>query len=181
MLAQRSMSEMMLRCNRRQLIVLSPLIMKTKNKYYHPVDLKKAKISYESPAHTKQFREGRLEHAIDFIVPEGTPIEAALEGIIIHIKDDSNISGSDESFDKYGNYVEIKHANEEYSIYEHIKKGSARVKVGDKVEAGQVIALSGSTGWVAHLGPHLHFDVHKYFPPYGPEDYKTLEIVFVKK
>jgi murein DD-endopeptidase MepM/ murein hydrolase activator NlpD len=155
--------------------------MATKNKYYYPIDLRKVKISYESPAHTKQFREGRLKYAVDFIAPEGTPIKAALEGIVIHVKDDSDMGGPDESFDKYGNYVEIKHANEEYSIYEHIKKGSSKFKVGDKVKRGQIIALSGATGWLAHLGPHLHFDVHKYFAPYGSEDYESLEIVFVKK
>jgi len=151
--------------------------MKTKNEYYYPVDLRKARISYdESPAHV-----GRLEHAVDFIVPEGTKVKAALEGIVVDVKDDSDIGGEDKSFDEFGNYVEIKHANGEYSIYEHIGQGSAKVKIGDRVETGQVIAMSGATGWIAQLGPHLHFDVHKYHKPFGPENYKTLEIAFAKK
>lgn len=151
--------------------------MKTKNEYSYPVDLRKARMSYdESPAHI-----GRLEQAVDFIVPEGTEVKAALEGIVVDVKDDSDVGGEDKSFDEFGNYVEIKHTNGEYSIYEHIKQGSAKVKIGDKVETGQVIAMSGATGWIAQLGPHLHFDVHKYHKPFGPENYKTLEIVFAKK
>jgi len=36
------------------------------------------------------------------------------------------------------------------------------LKIGDKVKTGQIIGYSGKTGWIAHLGPHLHFDVHIY-------------------
>ena len=151
--------------------------MKTRNTYHFPVELSKARVTYkESPAHV-----GRLRRAVDFVVPEGTPVKAALEGIVVDVKDVSNVGGPDKRFDKLGNYVEIQHANDEYSIYEHILQGSAKVKKGDKVKTGQVIALSGATGWIAHLGPHLHFDVHRYHKPFGSEDYKSIEIVFAKK
>ena len=144
--------------------------MKTKNEYQYPIE--KSRITYdESPAHI-----GRLKFAVDFIIPEGTPIKASLDGIVIDIKQDSDIGGPDESFDKFGNYIEMEHPNGEYSIYEHIRKDGALVKKGDKVKAGQIIGYSGNTGWMAHLGPHLHFDVHKYHEPFGSEDYKTLEI-----
>ncbi|MGB7559783.1 MAG: hypothetical protein WBM37_14825, partial [Nitrososphaeraceae archaeon] len=43
-----------------------------------------------SPAHT-----GELRFAIDFIVPEDTPVLAAANGIVTHIKDDSSLGGSD--------------------------------------------------------------------------------------
>lgn len=150
--------------------------MKTKNKYAYPIELSKdVKMACNaSPAHTK-----RLKHAVDFITPEGTPIKAALDGIVVDVKQDSNISGPDKSFDKYGNYIEIEHSNKEYSIYEHIRKKGALVKIGDKVKTGQIIGYTGNTGWTAHLGPHLHFDVHKYYKPFGKEDYKTLEICWL--
>jgi len=145
--------------------------MKCKNKYQHPIELKIVVTSYkDSPAHF-----GRLKHSVDFITPEGTSIKAALGGLVVDVKQDSDIGGAEKSFDKDGNYIEIKHLNEEYSIYEHIQKSGSLVKVGDKVKAGQIIGYSGRTGWIAHLGPHLHFDVHKYFGP-GKEDYETLEI-----
>lgn len=150
---------------------------KTRNEYYYPVRVtKKVRITYdESPAHTR-----RLKEAVDFIISEGTPIKAALDGIVVDVKQDSTIGGSDESFDQFGNYIEIQHQNEEYSIYEHIRKDGAVVKIGDKVKRGQIIGYSGKTGWIAHLDPHLHFDVHKYHRPYGAEDYKTLEIRWKK-
>ena len=144
--------------------------MKTKNEYQHPTQ-NATVTSDKSPAHI-----GRLKHAVDFIIPEGTPIKAALDGIVVDVKQDSNIGGSDESFDKFGNYIEIEHRNDEYSIYEHIRKDGALVKVGDRVKTGQIIGYSGNIGWMAHLGPHLHFDVHKYHKPFGAEDYETLEI-----
>lgn len=146
--------------------------MKTKNKYLYPVEITKGVriTSDESPAHV-----GRLKYAVDFIIPEGTPIKASADGIIVDIKQDSNVGGLDESFDKFGNYIEIGHGNNEYSIYEHIRENGALVKIGEKVSAGQIIGYSGNTGWMAHLGPHLHFDVHEYVGA-GSEDYEALEI-----
>ena len=147
---------------------------KSKNKYTHPVTLnKQVRIAYhDSPAHV-----GRLKYAVDFIVSIGTSIFAALDGIVVDVKQDSTISGDDESYDKFGNFIEMKHKNKEYSIYEHIKKNGSLVKKGDKIKAGQIIGYSGDTGWVGHLNPHLHFDVHKYFGK-GPEEYETVEIVW---
>ena len=148
----------------------------SKNLYTYPVRLtKRIRISYdESPAHT-----GMLKNAVDFIVPEKTPVKAARGGIIVDVKHDSNIGGKTKRFDKNGNYIEIQHENSEYSIYEHIKRKGSLVKIGDKVKQGQTIGYSGKTGWIAHLGPHLHFDVHKYFGK-GKNDYKTLKIRWKK-
>ena len=148
--------------------------MKTKNTYFYPIkNVNNMKITYnESPAHVE-----RLKHAVDFIVPEGTLIVAACEGVVVDVKQDSDLGGVDERFDAWGNYIEIRHSNNEYSIYEHLMKQSSKVKVGDTVKQGQIIGHSGNTGWMAHLGPHLHFDVHTYFGT-GSEDYETLEIVW---
>lgn len=147
--------------------------MLCKNIYSYPIPKKFIKtISKKSPAHI-----GKLKNSVDFIIPEGTPIKAAFYGIVVDIKQDSGMGGYTKKFDKYGNYIEIKHANNEYSIYEHIKKNSSLVKVGDKVKEGQIIGYSGKTGWISNLGPHLHFDIHKYFGK-GNDDYRTLEIKF---
>lgn len=56
-----------------------------------------------------------------------------------------------------GNYVVVKHGPEEFSFYAHLKQKSIRVKVGDKVKAGQRIAQVGSTGHSTE--PHLHFQL----------------------
>jgi murein DD-endopeptidase MepM/ murein hydrolase activator NlpD len=60
-----------------------------------------------------------------------------------------------------GNLITIRHeANSavEYTSYGHLKAGSARVKVGDRVRQGQVIAEVGDTGDAAAV--HLHFQVN---------------------
>ena len=132
------------------------------------------RISYgESPAHV-----GALKNSIDFIASEGTPVLAAADGIVIDVKDDSEIGGTEKKFEKYGNFVEILHEHGECSEYEHLRK-NVIVKIGDKVKKRQVIAYSGATGWLAHLGPHLHFMVGIYGKT--DKDYKTLEIVFEHK
>ncbi len=146
----------------------------TKNIYSYPVKRSKnIRMTYtDSPAH-----EGRLINAVDFITKENTPILAAASGRVIDVKQDSSVGGTTPDFDKLGNYIEIKHKNNEYSIYEHINPQGSIVKVGDNVRAGQVIGFTGATGWLAHLGPHLHFDVHIYLSK-DPEDYRTLKITW---
>lgn len=57
-----------------------------------------------------------------------------------------------------GYYVNIKHDNGFETRYQHLKKDTTTVKVGDKVKKGQTIAYMGNTG-SASKGAHLHFGV----------------------
>lgn len=150
--------------------------METKNKYFLPVKLSKDIIvTYDSsPAHKQEW----LQNAVDFLAPCKTPILAALDGIVFRVRQDSNIGGDTQDFDQYGNFIEIKHINDECSIYEHLEMNGSLVKEGDQVKAGDVIGYSGKTGWMGGLGPHLHFDVHKYWGE-GMNDYNTLRINWV--
>ncbi|HPN96188.1 MAG TPA: M23 family metallopeptidase [Candidatus Moranbacteria bacterium] len=147
--------------------------METKNKYYLPIKLSPdVTVTYESsPAHKQEW----LRDAVDFLTPIGTEVLSALDGVVSFVKDDSDIGGDTEDFDQYGNFIEIRHANDEFSIYEHLQKGGSLVKVGDSVKAGQIIGYSGKTGWIGGLGPHIHFDVHKYWGE-GLNDYNSLKI-----
>jgi len=56
-----------------------------------------------------------------------------------------------------GNYVVIDHGNGEFSAYCHLQEGSIRVKTGDEVNKGMVIAKVGNTGNSG--APHLHFQL----------------------
>jgi hypothetical protein len=56
-----------------------------------------------------------------------------------------------------GNYVVIDHGNGEFSVYAHLQEGSIRVKQGEPVETGQIIAKVGNTGNSG--APHLHFQL----------------------
>lgn len=55
-----------------------------------------------------------------------------------------------------GNHVAIDLGGNRFAFYEHLRRGSVRVKAGDKVTRGQVIAQLGSSG-SSSIGPHLHF------------------------
>ncbi|MDB5266874.1 MAG: hypothetical protein JWN89_689 [Parcubacteria group bacterium] len=145
------------------------------NKYIYPVEINDGvRITYdESPAHM-----GSLKYSVDFVLGEGAPVYAAYAGVVIDIKSDSDTGGSDKSYEELGNFIEIEHENGEYSEYEHLKKDGVVVNLGDKVERGQLIGYSGNTGWMAQLGPHLHFMVGVYGK--SDEEYETVEITWVE-
>lgn len=83
---------------------------------------------------------------IDIAVPTGTAVRASKAGKVITATYSSSA----------GNYVAIYHGDGVYTYYMHCS--SLSVSVGDQVEQGQTIALSGSTG--ISTGPHLHFAVN---------------------
>lgn len=97
-------------------------------------------------------------HAVDFSAPEGTPVLAAREGVVMQIADDFRGAGLD--LEKYGaraNFVRVLHGDGSMGLYAHLAPESARVRPGARVRAGQVIGAVGSTGY--STGPHLHFVV----------------------
>ncbi len=109
-----------------------------------------------SPTH-----QGQLSNSIDFFVPEGTPVMAAADGVVVELKQSSNTTGMElEDWDR-GNHLELHHPQfDEYTWYEHLQCNRVLVKIGDTVREGQVIALSGNTGFSEV--PHLHFQVTQY-------------------
>ena len=95
--------------------------------------------------------------ALDFNMKRGTKITAAREGIVVRVKEDGDRGGIRKKFRPYGNNIVIQHADGTRAGYWHLQKDGALVNVGDTVKKGQVIALSGKTGYAAV--PHLHFIV----------------------
>lgn len=59
----------------------------------------------------------------------------------------------------YGNYIIIQHSDGNYTLYAHLHENTIKVKAGDSVEQGQVIAKMGSSG--NSTGTHLHFEVRE--------------------
>jgi murein DD-endopeptidase len=57
-----------------------------------------------------------------------------------------------------GNHIAIDVGRGRFAFYEHLQMGSVKVKAGDRVTRGQVIARLGSSG-SSSIGPHLHFHV----------------------
>jgi murein DD-endopeptidase MepM/ murein hydrolase activator NlpD len=103
--------------------------------------------------------KGSNLYAIDWKMPEGTPIRAARGGLVVKVKDDSDKGGSSMDYDKFNNYVLIRHDDGTLGHYCHLKKKGVKVRAGEMVKAGDVIALSGNTGFSS--GAHLHFCVFK--------------------
>ncbi|MFJ6517345.1 M23 family metallopeptidase [Streptomyces filamentosus] len=93
----------------------------------------------------------------DFAVPVGTPVKAAGAGTVVKAGPNGGGDGP-----AYGNAIVVRHANGTYSQYAHLSK--IKVHIGQKVAAGQKIALSGNTG--NSSGPHLHFEI-RTTPNYG--------------
>jgi hypothetical protein len=103
--------------------------------------------------------KGSNLYAIDWQMPEGTPVYAARGGEVVKVKDDSDTGGSSMKYDQYNNYVLIRHPDGTLGHYCHLKKGGCEVLVGQQVNTGDLIAHSGNTGFSS--GPHLHFSVYK--------------------
>lgn len=93
--------------------------------------------------------------ALDFKMKRGTKILAAREGVVVRVKEDGDRGGWNKKYRPYGNNIVIQHPDGSRSGYWHLQFNGALVSVGDTVQKGQVIALSGKTGYTAT--PHLHF------------------------
>lgn len=95
--------------------------------------------------------------ALDFKMKRGTKICAVRSGVVLRIKSDGKRGGGNAKYRSYGNYVIIQHNDSTRSGYWHLQHNAVFVKVGDSVQQGQVIGLSGKTGY--SYFPHLHFIV----------------------
>ena len=97
------------------------------------------------------------EYALDFKVKKKTKICAARDGVVIAARGDSDKGGLKPENMSDGNHISIRHYDGSVAHYWHLLKNGALIKVGDTVTKGQVIGLSGNTGYSAF--PHLHFEV----------------------
>jgi hypothetical protein len=93
--------------------------------------------------------------ALDFKMKKETKILAARGGIVVRVKEDGDKGGWNKKYRPYGNLIVIQHADGSRAGYWHLQLNGALVNVGDTVHRGQVIGLSGKTGYTAL--PHLHF------------------------
>ncbi|GAB3349436.1 peptidoglycan DD-metalloendopeptidase family protein [Lysobacter tyrosinilyticus] len=97
-------------------------------------------------------------YAVDFAADIGTPVVAAREGVVMQVENDFAKAGLNR--EKYGgraNFIRILHDDGTMALYAHLREEGVLVRVGQRVRAGQQIALSGNTGFTT--GPHLHFVV----------------------
>ena len=98
--------------------------------------------------------------ALDFKMKRGTRITAAREGVVVRVKEDGDRGGWNRKYRRHGNNIIIQHPDGSRAGYWHLQHNGAMVNVGDTVKKGQVIALSGKTGYAAMS--HLHFLVWSF-------------------
>lgn len=97
---------------------------------------------------------GRFRYAFDFRMPMGSPVIAARPGVVVTVRDRSP-DGTRRVGDE--NFLIIEHDDGELSRYIHLRQNGVLVAEGERVAAGDTVALSGDSGRSAF--PHLHFDV----------------------
>lgn len=103
-------------------------------------------------------RKGKEPHdGIDLAAPAGTPVKTAAPGTVLFAGDQRG----------YGLIVIVEHDAGLITLYAHNR--DLRVKTGQKVRQGQVVATVGDSGRTS--GPHLHFEVRKNGVPVDPLEY----------
>lgn len=144
---------------RKQVKLLQEGILKDDTSYVYALPYEKGKTFRVVQGYFAPFSH-KERAALDFNMNKGTKICAAREGVVVRVKEDGTKGGWNKKYRSHGNNIVIEHADGSRAGYWHLQHNSALVEVGDKVEKGQVIALSGKTGYA--FMPHLHFLVWRY-------------------
>lgn len=97
-------------------------------------------------------------YGVDLVAAPKESVLATLDGTVTYAGFDPN----------FGNVIQIQHKNGFLSIYKHNEL--LLKEVGDRVVAGEAIALVGNTGKLS-TGPHLHFELWYKGNPVNPEEY----------
>jgi hypothetical protein len=102
---------------------------------------------------------GSNQHAVDFECPEGTPVVAARDGVVVALNAAATGHGTTNEWTSYAltNFVLVAHADGTIGQYMHLAPDGVDVHAGARVKRGQVLGRSGNTGY--STTPHLHFQV----------------------
>ena len=110
----------------------------------------------------------KMHMGLDLATAVGSEVLATADGEVIEVVS---------SPDGYGNFIVIQHGDVYQTKYGQLSE--FRVKGGDNVKRGDVIALSGNSG--QSTGPHLHYEVYKDKADVNPMDYiKNYKFSFTK-
>lgn len=117
---------------------------------------------------------GSNEFALDFDCPVATPVLAARPGIVVASNAAAQAAGTTPEFLEYRrtNFILVLHDDGTLGEYMHLAPSGVRVSVGQHVERGDELALSGNTGFSST--PHLHFQVMTA----GPDGISALSFPF---
>ena len=100
--------------------------------------------------------EDYFGYAREITAPAGGTVVEVIDGIR------DNAPGLRNPYALIGNAIVIQHSNREYSVLAFLKQGSIRVKVGDRISRGQVLAQCGNSGNAAEPLLHYHLQDSPY-------------------
>lgn len=142
----------------------------------------------DNPFFPGRFIETDMVYAVDFALPIGTEVKAARGGKILmaYLNGGWVYRGLDpevgNSQPGRTNYIQIDHGDGTVALYSHLSR-EVLVQRKQEVSAGEVIALTGESGWIAEI-PHMHFQVNdrsfrrtlplSFRDYHGSLDHKTL-------
>ena len=121
----------------------------------------------------KVSHKGDLSNSIDWTMPLKTPIYSARKGVIAEIMDGFEEGKFEKEYLDKANYIFVLHDDGTIGNYAHLSNGSVSLKVGDTVNTGDFLGLSGNSGYSS--APHLHFNV---FVPKDGNRYRTIPVKF---
>ena len=113
------------------------------------------------------FRTLKSHQGVDYTVAEGSSVFATADGVVKEISDKSSTLGKT---------IIIDHGNGYKTSYSHLL--SVGVRKGQKVQRGDIIALSGNSG--LSLAPHLHYEVRYNDLRIDPIHYFYMELTPVE-
>ncbi len=111
-------------------------------------------------------RAAETHKGIDLSAPTGTPVYATADGVVSFA---GRYSLREPSWWRFGNVVVVNHADRFITIFGHLD--TVKVRAGQKVRQGEVIATVGSTGWSTNS--HLHYEVRSDLEQ--PERYLAID------
>lgn len=98
-------------------------------------------------------RSADFHKGLDFAAPTGTPILAAADGVVTYAG--RYPMARSVAWWRFGNVVVLRHGDRFLTVYAHCDE--VKVKAGQRVRQGELIATVGSTGWSTNS--HLHYEV----------------------
>ena len=122
------------------------------DRYFLRYPLKFSRISsaFSKSRFHPVLKRRRPHNGVDFAAPRGTPVRSVADGKVVK----SGWYGGS------GKMVKIQHGPRFATAYLHLSKISSKLKVGKRVNRGEVIGNVGSTGYAT--GPHLHFSLYDH-------------------
>ena len=139
---------------RKQVKLLQKGIIKDDTSYVYALPYEAGKTFRMIQGYFSHFTH-KERAALDFNMKRGTNITAVREGVVVRAKEDGTRGGLNKKYRPDGNNIVIQHADGTRAGYWHLQHNGALVNIGDTVKKGEVIAISGKTGYA--ISPHLHF------------------------